>query len=119
MLADIASDPLASRSTDTGADFLDSEHQREGEHHRPGDREAKLCAGLTVCADTGGIETDGTLLRGWLSGLPAAAFWERRRLSRRPQAFEPPPHRRILSSEFMRGRRNDEATRRFSRLLRR
>ena len=24
-------------------------------------------------------ETDGTLLRGWLSGLPAAAFWERRR----------------------------------------
>ena len=25
------------------------------------------------------IETDGTLLRGWLSGLPAAAFWERRR----------------------------------------
>lgn len=22
------------------------------------------------------IETDGTLLRGWLSGLPAAAFWE-------------------------------------------
>jgi hypothetical protein len=25
------------------------------------------------------IETDGTLLSGWLSGLPAAAFWERRR----------------------------------------
>jgi len=60
MLADIAGDPFASRSTDTGADFLDSDHQREGEHHRPGDREAKLCAGLTVCADTGGIVIRGT-----------------------------------------------------------
>jgi hypothetical protein len=52
MLADIAGDPLAGRSADTGADLLDRYHQREGEHHRPGNRKTKLRAGLTVGADT-------------------------------------------------------------------
>jgi hypothetical protein len=35
--------------------------------------------GIVSAAPLDIIETDGTLLRRWLSGPPAAAFWERRR----------------------------------------
>ena len=77
MLADIAGDPLAGRSADTGADFLDRHHQREGEHHRPRDREAKLRASLTVCADTRGIVIRGTRDDAGTDNLEKAKFFSR------------------------------------------
>ncbi len=47
-------------TTDAGADFLESGHQRNGEEHEPRLGEAELRAGLRVRGDAGGIIIGGT-----------------------------------------------------------
>src|SRR5262249_10454294 len=44
---------------DAGGNLLDRRHQRKGQQHGPADAAAKLRAGLTVGADTGGIVIGG------------------------------------------------------------